>query len=90
MQRGVNMYAVSSQYLHNYSSDFYSDFGINSLHTFICTFLDNNYQLGFTLKSELLPFSVIFCFHFLDISDIISHRSVIFVSQSETTISLIC
>ena len=34
-------------------------------------------------------FLVIFCFHFLDISDI-SHRSVIFVSQSETTIYLTC
>ena len=80
---------LSSHYLHDYN-DFYSDFGINSLHTFVWTFLDNDYRLGFTLTSELLPFLYIFFSHFLDISDIISHRSVIFVSQSETTISLTC
>ena len=38
---------LSSHYLHDYS-DFYSDFGINSLHTFVLTFLDNDYRLGFT------------------------------------------
>ena len=67
---------LSSHYLHDYS-DFYSDFGINSLHTFVLTFLDNDYRLGFTLKSELPPFLVIFCFHFLDISDI-SHSVCVY------------
>ena len=80
---------LSSHYLHDYSN-FYSDLGINSLHTFVWTFLDNDYRLGFTLKSELQHFCVIFDFHFLDICNIISHRSVLFGSQAETTISLTC
>ena len=46
-------------------------------------------EVDLRLKSELLLFG--FCtFHIIDICEILQHRSVLVVSQSDITISLAC
>ena len=62
-----------SHYLHDYN-DFYFDLVINSFHTFVLTFLDKDYRIGFTLKSE------IFRGHFLDFHILDIWENIIYVA----------